>query len=97
MNTPNSKKLNKKSINHQNSKINKLISVNNAECNNTKLSKIIGEFKPCYLYGTVKIHKPNYPLRPIISQVPTPIYELTKTINQLTTPYLFSKSNKINT
>ena len=30
------------------------------------LLKIIGDYKPGYLYGTVKIHKPNHPLRPII-------------------------------
>ena len=47
----------------------------------------------CYLYGTVKIHKPYYPLRSIISQIPTPIYELTKTIKQLLSPYLPSKYN----
>ena len=33
------------------------------------------------------------PLRPIISQIPTPIYELTKTINQLISPYLPNKYN----
>ena len=46
-----------------------------------------------YLYGTVKIHKPYYPRCLIISQIPTTIYELTKTINQLITPYLPSKYN----
>ena len=60
---------------------------------NLKLPKIIGDYKPCYLYGTVKIYKPDDPLRPIISQIPTPIYELTKTIKQLILPYLPSKYN----
>ena len=50
------------------------------------------------MYITVKMHKPGYPLRPIISQVTTPTYQLTKTINDLITPYLsynyFSKSTK---
>ena len=54
---------------------------------------IIGDNKPGYLYGTVKIHKPNHPLRLIISQIPTPIYELTKTIKQLISTYLPSKYN----
>ena len=45
-------------------------------------------YKPGYIYGTVKIHKPGYPLRLIISQVTTPTYQLTKTINHLITPYL---------
>ena len=46
-----------------------------------KLPKIISDYKPHYLYGIVKIHKPNHPLGLIISQIPTPIYEFTKTIN----------------
>ena len=32
-------------------------------------------------------------MRPITLQIPTPIYELTKTIKQLITPYLPSKYN----
>ena len=55
----------------------KLITCNNIGRDNTKLRKIIGYFKPGYLYGTVKIHKSNPSQRPIISQVPTPIYEFT--------------------
>ena len=87
------KKLNKNPTNQLKSKINKLITANNAELNSIKLPKIIGDYKPGYLYGTVKIHKPNHPLRPIISQIPTPIYQLTKTIKQLILPYLPSKCN----
>ena len=87
------KKLNKNPTNQLKSKINKLITANNAELNSIKLPKIIGDYKPGYLYGTVKIHKPNHPLRPIISQIPTPIYQLTKTIKQLISPYLPSKYN----
>ena len=52
----------------------------------------IGDYKPGYLYGIVKMHKPNHPLRPIITQTPTPIYELKKKIiKQLITPYLHRK------
>ena len=72
------RKLNKNPTKKLLSKINKLITANNAEHNSTKLSKKIGDYKPGYLYGAVKTHKPNRPLRPIISQIPTPIYELTK-------------------
>ena len=39
------------------------------------------------------MHKPKLPLRRIISQIPTPIYELTKTIKRFNTPYLPSKYN----
>ena len=45
------------------------------------------------LYRTVKIHKTIHPQHRIISQIPTPIYELTKMIKQLITPYLLSKYN----
>ena len=53
----------------------------------------ISDYKPGYRYGTVKIHKPNHPLHPIISQIPTPIYKLTKTIKQLISPYLPHRYN----
>ena len=43
------------------------------------------------VWSSVKIHKPKHPLHPIISQTHTPIYELTKTIKQLITPYLHSR------
>ena len=36
-------------------------------CDNTKLPKIISDYKHSYLYGTVKIHKPNHPQCLIIS------------------------------
>ena len=78
----NFKKLNKNPTNQLKSKINKLITASYAELNSTKLPKIIGDYKPGYLFGTVKIHKTNPPQCPIISQIPTPIYELTKTIKQ---------------
>ena len=58
--------------------VNKIISIINKRNNEKTLSPIIGEFSPGYLYGTVKIHKPNYPLRPIISQTPTPVYNTAK-------------------
>ena len=87
----NFKKLDKNPTNKLKSKINKLITANYAICDNTKLPKIIGNYKPGYLYRTVKMHKPNHPLHRIISQIPTLIYELTKIIKQLITPYLPSK------
>ena len=68
--------------------MNKLINANNADLHNKKLAKIIGNYKPGFIYRTVKIHKPGYPLRPINSQVTTPTYQFTKTINDLITPYL---------
>ena len=70
-------------INQLKLKINK-----NADHHNIKLPKIISDYKPGYIYGIIKIHIPGYPLRPIISQVTTPIYQITKTINDLITSYL---------
>ena len=63
--------------------INKIITVNNAEIDNIKLPKIIRDFKPSYIYGKIKIHKPGNPLRPIISQIPTSAYYIAKTINNI--------------
>ena len=53
-----------------------------------KLPKIIGDFQPGYIYGNVKTHKNNNPLRPIISQVLTPTYNLAKLLNNIITPYI---------
>ena len=68
--------------------MNKLIKSANEQSKQTLFKPIVGEYKPGYLYGTVKIHKPGNPLRPIISQIPTPIYETAKTLNNLIAPYL---------
>ena len=67
-------KLNPKPTNQLKSKINKLINANDAVLHNIKWPKIISDYKPRYIYGTVKIHKPGYPLQPIISQVTTPTH-----------------------
>ena len=67
---------------------NKLISTLNAMQGDIRLPTIIGDFSPGYIYGNVKIHKEGNPLRPIISQVPTPTYNLAKSLNQIITPFL---------
>ena len=43
---------------------------------------------PGKLYGTVKVHKPNFPLRPVVSMVNTPDYALAKFLNNMIKPYL---------
>ena len=69
-------------------KINKVIERLNAVNGDIKLNKIIGDYQPGYIYGNVKTHKPGNPIRPIISQIPTPTYDLAKTINKIITPYI---------
>ena len=69
----------KKNINKQIKKANK----------STKyFNTVIGDYGPGYSYGTVKTHKPGNPLRPIISQVTTPTYQVAKKLNSLLTPYV---------
>ena len=51
------------------------------------------KFKPItprlpYMYGLVKTHKPNNPMRPIISSIGSSSYELSKWIGQLLSPYV---------
>ena len=69
-------------------KVKKLISAANAEVDGVHFKEIIGDYKPGYLYGNVKVHKNGNPLRPIISQVPTPTYEIAKQLNNLVAPYI---------
>ena len=70
--------------------VNSIIKSINRECKKRVLDPLIGEFSPGYLYGTVKNHKANNPLRPIISQIPTPT--VAKQIkNKIITPYLPTK------
>ena len=52
---------------------------------------IVGEYHPGYLYGTVKTHKEGNPLRPIISQIPTPTHSVAKELNNIISPYLPAK------
>ena len=52
------------------------------------LQPITGEFSPGYLYGTVKIHKPINPLRPIISKISTTVYTTEKQLNTILSEYL---------
>ena len=63
----------------------------NALSGAVKLPIIKGDYEPGYIYGNVKTHKNGNPLRPIISQIPTPTYHLAKKLNGLLTPYIPSK------
>ena len=50
--------------------------------------KATGHYSPGYIYGNVKTHKPGNPIRPIISQVPTPTYAVSKQFDDIMKPYL---------
>ena len=67
---------------------NKLIEALNTAHDDIKLPKIIGDYKPGYIYGNVKTHKMGNPLRPIISQISVPTYNLAKKLNQIISPYI---------
>ena len=56
-------------------KINKTIKKANLQAHTKRLKTTVGQFQLGYIYGTVKTHKPGNPLRPHISQIPTPNYE----------------------
>ena len=71
-------KINRNPINNLIIEVNKPISHINKHNGTKIINPIIGEFSPGYIYGTVKIHKDGNPLRPIISQIPTPIYDIVK-------------------
>ena len=46
-----------------------------------------------YAYGLPKLHKPNCPLRPIISNINSPSYKLSKTVASILSPFLGSFSS----
>ena len=69
-------------------KANRVIEAANAVVDSVKFEPVVGDYKPGYLYGTVKTHKHNNPLRPVISQIPTPTYKLAKRLNDILSPYI---------
>ena len=72
-------------------KLNSLIEKANKKQPNM-FKTIIGDYSPGYLYGNVKTHKgDSNPLRPIISQVPTPSYAVAKQLDKLIKPYIPAK------
>ena len=68
-------KINKDPTSSLKNSANKIISTLNAAQDCTKISKIIGDYRPGYIYENVKTHKQNSHSRPIISQVSTPNYK----------------------
>ena len=72
-------------------KVNRVIKSANAVVDGIHFETITGEYSPGYAYGTVKTHKKDNPLRPIISQVCTSTYKLAKRLNNILKPYIPSK------
>jgi len=70
--------------------LNKLISAANNSTDSFKLQKLMGRYEPGYIYGNPKIHKRliDPPLRPIISQIGTVTYDLSKKLNSLIVKYM---------
>ncbi|XP_066982095.1 uncharacterized protein [Macrobrachium rosenbergii] len=60
----------------------------NAASNALHLLLIIGDYDRGYTCGNVKTHKPENPLRPIISQIPAPTHQLAKKWNAILIPYV---------
>ena len=72
-------------------RVNSLIHSANRASGTKTFTPITGDYKPGYIYGQVKTHKPGNPLRPIIAQIPTPTYSTAKTLNTMITPFLPAK------
>lgn len=67
---------------------NSLIDASNKVSKVVKFERVVGEYQLGYFYGNVKTHKEGNPLRPIISQIPLPTYQLAKTLNKVISPYV---------
>ena len=84
-----------KLINNQKRKINDIIIEINKAAKCEVFKKITGHYGPGYIYGNCKIHKnkKNPPLRPVISTIPTPSYEISKSINEIISQYMPTSYN----
>ena len=71
-------------------KLNQLLVAINLTTDDVKFSKLVGHYEPGYLYGNAKIHKNlnNPPLRPVISQIGVPTYEISKSLKEILDKYL---------
>jgi hypothetical protein len=59
----------------------------------TKMQRVVGHFEPGYIYANPKIHKRliDPPFRPIISQIGTVTYEISKHLNDIIKKYIPKK------
>ena len=84
------RKNNVEDIKHE---LNELIEVVNSRNRSIKLKPLEGHYEPGYMYGSPKIHKNDKdpPLRPIISQIGTPVYSIAQTLNTIISKYMPKK------
>jgi len=70
-------------------KLNELIDTANNKAGSKQFDKLIGQYNAGYIYGNPKTHKDseNPPLRPIISQIGTPTYDIAKRLNDILSKY----------
>ena len=54
----------------------KFVKGSNQQSKHKLLEPLIGDFKPGYIYGTIKTRKDGNPLRSKNSQIPTPVYTI---------------------
>ena len=75
-----------------------MIEANRAD-DEIKFTKREGHYDPGYIYGNPKLHKSmkNPPLRPIISQIGTVTYDISKTLNKIISKYIPKKYTLQNT
>ena len=85
---PKSQRLNRNPIEDIKREANNIINSINAVQGATHFSRICEDYDVGYMHGNVKTHKPQNPLRPIISQCHTPTYQLAKILNRILTPYV---------
>ena len=71
-------------------KVNGLIDSINLSTDAKPFNKLIGHYEPGYTYGNPKIHKnlSEPELRPIISQIGTPTYDISKIIHEILKKYV---------
>ena len=74
-------------------KLRSILETIHAKSSSIRFPMPVGQYQPGYIYGNAKIHKDsnNPPLRPIISQIGTPTYEIAKKLNDIISPYLPAK------
>ena len=71
-------------------RLNQLISKINRSAESPIFKKIKGQFKPSYIHANPKIHErlENPPMRPIISQIGTVTYDISKQVDSIIKTYM---------